>query len=197
MLVFFKERLVFLSVPKTGSTAYQNALAGRADMVVSGPPELKHAPLYRYNRFFRPMFAKVCDAEMELFAVMREPLSWLESWYRYRQRPFLRGQSGSTHGLSFDSFVEAYLEPDRPDYANVGSQSKFLEPRPNGLSVKYLFRYEEPNRLNGFLRDRLGVELQLQRQNMSPKVEVSLSPAVERKLRREHAREFELYESLA
>ena len=79
MIVFFKERLAFLSVPKTGTTAYEKALAPRADMVISDPPMLKHAPVYRYNRFIRPMFLKICDAELELMAVMREPISWLGS----------------------------------------------------------------------------------------------------------------------
>ncbi len=51
MLVFTKERLAFLAVPKTGSTAYHSALAARADMVVTAPPELKHANLFRYDRF--------------------------------------------------------------------------------------------------------------------------------------------------
>ncbi|MEC8294742.1 MAG: gamma-glutamyl kinase, partial [Pseudomonadota bacterium] len=53
MLVFWKQNLVFLSVPKTGTTAYEKALAPLASMSVQDPPELKHAPLYRYNRFFR------------------------------------------------------------------------------------------------------------------------------------------------
>ena len=82
MLVFFKERLAFLAMPKTGTTAYQTALAKRADLVITDPPLLKHAPVYRYNRFIRPMFVNVCNAEMELMAVMREPVSWLSSWYR-------------------------------------------------------------------------------------------------------------------
>ena len=90
MLVFVKERLSFLSMPKTGITAYQTALAPRADLVINNSPLLKHAPVYRYNRFIRPMFLNVCDAEMELMAVMREPVSWLSSWYRYRQRPFMK-----------------------------------------------------------------------------------------------------------
>ena len=56
MLVFYKANLVFLSVPKTGTTAYEEALQPHADMVLLQPPELKHAPVYRYNRFVRPMF---------------------------------------------------------------------------------------------------------------------------------------------
>jgi hypothetical protein len=93
MLIFYKERLAFLSVPKTGTTAYETALRDRADMVISEPAMLKHAPVYRYNRFLRPMFFNVCDVELELLAVMREPISWLGSWWRYRQRPLHEGKT--------------------------------------------------------------------------------------------------------
>ena len=105
MLVFTKSRLVFLAMPKTGSTAYHTALGPHADLVITDPPELKHAPIYRCDRFFRPIYDKVCGVELETLAVMREPVSWLGSWYRYRQRPFLNGKPNSTAGISFDDFV--------------------------------------------------------------------------------------------
>ena len=79
-------------------------------MIISDPPELKHAPVYRYNRFFRPMFEKACKAEMETFAMMREPISWLRSWYKYRQRPFLDGKQNSTANISFDDLaIESFF----------------------------------------------------------------------------------------
>lgn len=197
LLVFFKERLVFLSVPKTGTTAYETALRNRADIVVSDPPELKHAPVYRYNRFFRPMFEKVCDVEMETLAVMREPISWLGSWYRYRQRPFMKGKESATHDLSFDDFVRGYLKGEPPAFANVGRQSKFLEPRPNGVSVTHLFRYEDQARLVAFLEDRLECQFETQRENVSPAGELTLSPGVERRLRQKFQEEFDLYNGIA
>ena len=196
MLVFFKERLVFLSVPKTGTTAFETALRDRADIVISDPPELKHAPVYRYNRFFRPMFEKVCGVEMETMAVMREPISWLGSWYRYRQRDFMRGKPNATHDVSFDEFVRGHMKGDPPGFANVGRQSKFLEPRPNGVAVTHLFRYEEPDRLLGFLKDRLGDSVETRRENVSPKLELTLSPGVERRLRQKCHVEFDLYDSI-
>ena len=196
MLVFYKERLVFLSVPKTGTTAYQTALRDRADMVISDPPELKHAPVYRYNRFFRPMFEKACKTEMETLAVMREPISWLGRWYRYRRRPFMKGKANSTHDVSFDEFVAAYLKGDKPAFANVGSQAKFLEPRPNGLHVTHLFRYEEPERLDRFLQERLQTEIATARENVSPAMDLDLSPKTEARLRRKCAEEFALYDSI-
>ena len=196
MIVFYKERLAFLSVPKTGTTAYESALRDRADMVISDPPELKHAPVYRYNRFFRPMFEKVCNAEMETLAVMREPVSWLGSWYRYRRRPFMEGKPNATHGISFDEFVLAYLKGDKPGFANVGSQAKFLEPRPNGLRVTHLFRYEQPEKLNRFLEERLGTGIETARENVSPAMELELSPRTEARYRRKCAEEFALYDSI-
>ena len=196
MLVFVKERLVMLAMPKTGSTAYQSALAARADMVVANPPELKHAPLYRYDRFFRPMFEKVCGAEMETLAVMREPVSWLGSWYRYRQRPALAGQPNSTRGVTFDQFVQAYLKGDRPAYANVGSQARFLQPRPQGAVLSHLFRYEAPDALHRFLSERLGPLPDLARENVSPPGDLELSDKTHDRLRRKCAEEFALYASI-
>jgi len=195
MLVFWKEKLVFLSVPKTGTTAYQNALSPHADIVVNDPPELKHAPLYRYNRFFRPMFDKVGGEKMETLAVVREPISWLGSWYRYRQRPFMAGHPNSTHTISFDAFVEAYMTGKPPGFANVGSQAKFLEPRPNGTKVHHLFQYEDQPRLRKFLENRLGITMKLKQENVSPPMELRISPDVETKLRRKRADEFTLWNS--
>ena len=197
MLVFWKERLTFLAVPKTGTSAFEEALAPRADMVVRDPPELKHAPVYRYNRFFRPMFDKMGAENMETLAVMREPVSWLGSWYRYRQRPFMSGKPNSTDGISFDDFVDAYCKGNRPGFANVGSQAKFLEPRPNGTRVTHLFRYEDQPALIAFLEARLETSLSLDRVNVSPKGDLDLSPRTEAKFRRKCAKEFELYESIA
>lgn len=197
MLVFFDERLVFLSVPKTGSSAWQQALTERADFIVSDPPQLKHAPVYRYNRWFRPMFLKVCNTEMEVLAVMREPVSWLGSWYRYRQRPFMQGRDNATHGISFDTFVDAYTRGKRPGYAEVGSQAKFLEAQPNGTRVDHLFRYEDQDGLRGFLEQRLGTQLEPpQVVNASPKADLQLSDAVLAKYRRKCADEFALYDSI-
>jgi hypothetical protein len=196
VLVFWKQRLTFLAVPKTGSTAYEQALGAHADLVVRDPPQLKHAPIYRYNRFFRPMFEKQGAPDMETLAVMREPVDWLSSWYRYRGRPFMHGKPNSTAEMSFDAFVEAYTRGTPPGFANVGSQAKFLEPRPNGTRISHLFRYDDQAALDAFLQERLGVRFDLPRANVSPRKEVALSASVAEKLRRKRAEEFALYAAI-
>lgn len=201
MMIFFKERLALLSVPKTGTTAFQAALRDRADLVISDPPELKHAPVYRYNRWIRPMFEKVCKTELEVVAVMREPVSWLGSWFRYRQRPGLDGQPNSTRDVSFDDFVHAYCTGKPPAYANVGSQAKFLEAQPNGCKVTHLLRYEDGGgkgaALKHFLEERLQQEIQLDQRNVSPRADLALSAELEAHLRRKRPAEFALYDSLS
>ena len=51
----------------------------------------------------------------------------------------------------------------RPEFANVGSQGRFLRPRKEGTVAKRaldrLFRYEEIDRFVHFLEDRLGCEI--------------------------------------
>lgn len=196
MLVFSRQKLVFLSVPKTGSTAYQAALAPLASLVVRDPPELKHAPVFRYNRFFRPVLEKFVGADLSVLAVMREPADWLGSWYRYRQRDFLDGHPNSTKGMTFDDFVLAYLQPDAPPCATVGSQAKFLEPQRNGTAVTHLFRYEDQAGLRAFLESRLDRAVMPERRNASTHDPLTLSPTVERRLRRKHALDFTLYDSI-
>ena len=197
MLVFWKQGLVFLSVPKTGTTAWEAALAPHAAMAVMDPPELKHAPVYRFNRFFRPMLEKFGAGQaFETLAVMREPISWLGSWYRFRRRPFMQGKPNATFDVSFDDFVSANLQGDPPGFANVGSQSKFLEPRPNGTAVDHLFRYEDQAGLLAFLEERLAMRIELPRVNVSPRMDLTLSPEVERRLRRKAGAEFALWEEI-
>lgn len=142
------------------------------------------------------MFLNVCDAEMELMAVMRDPISWLSSWYRYRQRPFMKDKPNNTHGITFDEFVLAYMKGKRPGFAEVGSQLKFLERQPNGTGITHLFAYDDQERLQQFLEDRLEVKLDLARENVSPVMDVALSPDVEMRFRRKFADDFALYDSI-
>lgn len=195
MLVFSKAKLVVLSVPKTGTTAIENALASQAAIAALDPPELKHAPVYRYNRFFRPLIEKFVGSDVELVAVIREPVSWLGSWYRFRQRPFLDGRPQSTAGLSFEDFIDGYLASPRKGFADVGSQAKFVEPRPNGVKVNRLFRYERLDEFVSFLEARLDTKIDLPRSNVSPAGDMTLSDETRARLHKACAEDFALWDS--
>lgn len=194
MLVFPKENLVFLAVPKTGTTAIEGALAPRAGVVVRDPPILKHCPLYRYRRFIEPFLATAGTAP-ETLAVVRHPVDWLSSWYRYRTRDDLVGHPNSTRGVSFDDFVSEYAKGRPAPFAAVGSQAKFVSDAEGSPGVTHLFRYEAQYRLTAFIDSRLNMRLDLPRLNVSPRIDLTLSPDVEDRLRRKCAPEFAVWEA--
>lgn len=195
VLVFWKERLVLLAVPKTGTTALEGALAPRAAVVMRDPPTVKHTPLYRYRRFIEPMLKASGGEGFETVAVVREPVGWLSSWYRYRHREDIAGHRNSTRGVSFDEFVTEYAKGKPAPFAAVGSQAKFVGDGQGSVEVDHLFRYEQGERLMAFLEERLGaLGRDLPRLNVSPAMEVTLSAEAEALLRRKCAAEFTVWE---
>lgn len=195
MLVFWEQRLVFLATPKTGSTAIEAALESLAEVAILRPPALKHTTVWRYRRFLGPMLEKAAGGPFTVVALMREPIDWLGSWYRYRQRDEISDSSRSTRGTSFDDFITGYLAEDQPEWAQVGAQARFLA---GGAADKIdrIFRYERIDRLISFLEDRLDCEITLPRINVSPEAATPLSPGVEARLRAERAEDFALYQKV-
>lgn len=193
MLVFWKERLAFLAVPKTGTTAIETALSKRASISVNDPPGLKHTPLFRFQRFVLPYLHTTDPAPFETVAVVRHPVDWLGSWYRYRSRPQLDGKPNSTRDISFDDFVLEYCKERPAPFANLGSQARFVQDSSGQRGVNHLFRYEEQDKLIAFLEDRLDLTLTLPRVNVSPLRAMELSPEVMAHLQAARPAEFEVW----
>lgn len=194
MLVFFNENLVFLAVPKTGTTAYEAALRGRADIIYRRRPSLKHTPARKYVRTIAPFLDKVHDLRPETVAVMREPLDQLRSWYRYRQKPALDGQPNSSKGMSFDEFIQGFLSDAPPPPAKLGTQHRFLTDNADKLRVDHLFAYERPLEFKRFLEDRFQTTLDIPVKNVSPKdVDTSLSKETENRLKDRLRKDYALH----
>ena len=195
MLVFWRQGLVFLATPKTASTSIETALAPLAAVVVMRPPQLKHTNAQKYQRHVAPFLGDAKGTSFVTTALMREPIDWLGSWYRYRQRPE-ETPDKSTRTMSFDAFVQAYCQSDQPEFAKVGAQATFLTPdgfRP----VDHIFRYETMDQFVRFLEKRLATQIALPKVNVSPQAPISLSPAVEQHLRQVRAADFALYDRLS
>lgn len=194
MLVFWEQRLAILATPKTGSTAIESALEPLATMSVLRPPVLKHTPVQRFHRFIGPYLEVTSGQPFTVVALMREPRDWLGLWFRYRQRDEVDAGK-STAGMSFDRFVNAWCDDPQPDFAAVGSQARFLQPK-GEKGVDHLFRYEEIGTFLHFLEDRLNCEIILPRLNVSPPGTLDLSPGTEERLRKAAQRDFALYDTL-
>ncbi|MGB5870753.1 MAG: hypothetical protein WBH04_11180 [Albidovulum sp.] len=197
MLIFWKERLVFLATPKTGSTSIETALESLAHVAIQRPPSLKHMSARKYNRHFAPLLNADGKARFTTVALMREPIDWLGSWYRYRQRPDIPNPARSTKALSFDAAAQSYIDGTNGGNLAVGSQGKFLGLEKGRTAVDQVFRYEAIDQFVHFLEDRLDCEITLPRLNVSPKASLELSAHTEAQLRERLADDLALYASLA
>ena len=196
MLLFWKAKLVLLAVPKTGTTALEAALLAHADTAILNPPEKKHLTARRWRNQLAPFFENRGTRQIETMAIIREPRDWLGSWYRYRARPEISGSASSTAGMDFAQFVTGWLSDPEPEYARVGRQSRFVANAEGKIIVDHLFRYEDLDQAVDFLQQRLGVTLDLGRRNISPQADLSLPPALEARLQREEAADFDLWARL-
>jgi hypothetical protein len=194
MLVFFEQNLVFLAVPKTGTSAVEWALRPKADIIFG--KGRKHTTGMRYRKKIAPFLQDTYGITPKPFAVMRNPVEQIRSWFRYRQGVSETNSDRSTQGHSFDEFVLAVIEDDPPVYAAIGSQYNFLTSARGKLLVAHLFAYEAQPLFRNFLMDQFGDDLKFKQKNVSPNADTSLSPDVEAKLRAARSKEFELYDRL-
>ena len=196
MLGFVAPRLVLMSMPKTGTTALEAALADRAQLALRGRPEIKHLTMTQYLTRIEPLLRNIPGPRFRVVAAIRDPLSWLGSWYRYRQRPQLAGSPNSTAGISFEGFIQDYLSDDRPRYADLGRQSGFLAvPAEQDAPETLLFQYEQIDLLTDFLAAELKMTISLARLNVSPPGDDTLTPATAERLRATLAEDYALWES--
>ncbi|MDW4498660.1 hypothetical protein R5H30_11755 [Sulfitobacter sp. D35] len=194
MLIFLEQRLAYLATPKTGTTAVESALSGRADIVFAR--DRKHMPARRFQRRVAPFVAETFRTRLETVAVMRDPVAQLASWYRYRTAPRLHGTDRSTAGMSFDDFVSDAISDTPPPRADVGSQFRFLTSDTGDVLVDHLFAYETPQAFLDFLEARFGAPVSVDQRNVSPQAEARLSDPVVARLREVRAADFDLHDRL-
>jgi hypothetical protein len=207
MIFLHKARLLILSQPKTGTTALESALTPRASIVVSKPPELKHISYRGYLKFVAPLIETqtgLARNDYEVVAVMREPLDWLGSWYRYRTRDELKNLANPrsinfTGNMNFDDFVRDVCRPagEQPQHARIKTPSWVALSAPGAIGIDRLFPYESLDAFRDFIAERTGKPIEEKSANVSPKMELVLSADIEAKLRQHFAFEFDLHGSLS
>ncbi len=134
---------------------------------------------------------------METVCLFREPTTWLESWWRYRARVNIPNKEHSTRELDFERFVQIYINGRRAP-ANVGRQACFVSDRHGNIVIDHLFAYEQLNACIGFLCDRMEIQIELSRSNVSPPAHAdpSLTPKTRALLEAELATDFAIHRSL-
>lgn len=193
MLVFPRERLVFLCTAKCASTSVEEAYAPYASVVLGGHPHLKHVDLSAYERGFAPLTGDDLGS-LETVCLIREPVEHLKSWYRYSRRRDQKNRKWSQRGWTFEDFVENFLDVDGG--WTLKTQHEFVQDATGQVGVNRIFALEHIDRFVEFMDDRLGVRGDLPVLNVSPRASTPIAPRIEAHLRSRLAPDFALYEAV-
>ena len=156
---------VLLALPKTASTSLERTLAPYATQVVSSPPARKHLPA---RGFVHTVAGELAEQgrprdSYELVTMFREPVAWLESWWRYRARDASRA---STAEMTFEQFATHYLARDDEAPTPNGRPARFLSAG-GAVAVDRVFSVERPDVWSAWFGERVGRPLEFERRNAS------------------------------
>lgn len=206
MLYFHKQRLVILCQPKTGTTALHEAISSEASIAFNTPPHMKHMTYAKFVDVLSTWIAggkKLERNKYTFVSVMREPIDWFGSWYRYNRRqhlasPQARGFGRYTGEIEFNEYLEALLLPpaERPEYARLGGPCSVAVNKEGKIGVDFLFRYSDMDNLVDFISSKLERPIKLQQANVSPKKDLSVDPVTMQKIQERFAFEFDIYDKL-
>lgn len=176
MLISIEYNYVFLCSTKCASNSIQAMLKSYSDIAFLKLPAFRHTNYREYSQHIKPYLSeKVGIDSIETVCIVREPLSWLNSWYRFRSRSALRNpkhpnHKNSTFGVQFSEFIEAYMSPNPPSFADVGSQFSFVKDYNNKVSVTTMFLYENIGNFVEYMSHKIGKKLTIENRNVSPKI---------------------------
>ena len=187
---------VFLSSTKSGSTALEEAFAPYAQVILRGPPRLKHANASAMHRFVEPLLEAhgFPRDSYEVSAIIREPLDWLLSWWRYRSRDELRRGSKADVYAGNTSFEDWANHQIDNEMRGIGRMSRFVS-RPDGtMGVDRLWRYDNLEGAHAWMSECVGKKVPLAQVNVSPPRQYDVPEALRHRIETYFAPEYELYE---
>jgi hypothetical protein len=190
----------FLSTTKSGSTALEQAFTPHAQVILRGPPRLKHINASGFHKHVEPLLHDqgFPRDSYEVVAIVREPLDWLLSWWRYRSRDALRRRRGAggkdvyAGDTSFEEWATAQIDNDMQ---GIGRMSRFVAVPDGARGVDRLWRYEHLDGAREWMSGRVGEEVSLRVVNASPKRPADVPDALRRRIETYFEPEYRLYEN--
>ena len=188
---------VMLSLPKCASTTLVRSIQSDAELILQVNPSLKHINAKQFHDLIVPVLKRggYAREDYEVCSMFREPVEWLESWWRYRSRPALLEENPAryTGDQSFEDFAKDYMQRDKP---LRGRPSRFIA-MSDGLDigVDRIFRLETPEVWQAWLVEKLGDGARIKTHNVSSERKPpELSRRTRKALVEYFAPEYDVYE---
>jgi len=197
MLISVGKRFVFVANSKTASTSVETNLVTEAEIQRGGSPQRKHiylrAALREYDFLFgRPKYAPETFFK---FGIMRDPVDWIQSWYRYRKGNKVNRPIDSS--TTFEEFWKQQAEQSAKS-GKKNLQSSFFT-RVNGtVLADYIIPYDDLTSHFTTIAKGLNVKETLPHRNTSniKTLETPLSEALVDEIRAYYAPDYALLDQL-
>lgn len=197
MLISVRKRFVFVANTKAASTSIEGALGPHAEIARPGGPQGKHIPLGKARYEYRFLFDSPDHpfASFFKFGVMREPLDWIGSWFRYRKGN--KVDAPLPAGMTFAQFWEqGDWNIRRSDGRPFLQRDMFCDQR-GAVLADLILPYDRLDELLPAVFAGLGIAASLPRLNVSKLRDPGEIPAgVAEQLRAHYAEDYALYDSL-
>jgi hypothetical protein len=196
-----KYGVAFLCMPKCASTSIEQAIKPFFNINFAGSPNTKHINAQFFFESLHSIHLKLHPrVKIESFCLMRDPLDWIESWYRYRSRNQLKNKNNRDHQrytgeMSYDEFIKEYISKrKRKPFASIDRQYNFLAMNDGEIGVDHIIPMNRMDLVSDFLSKKIGREIKIQNKNISPKSDLSLDIELEKKLRQHLLEDIAMYE---
>jgi hypothetical protein len=203
MLMSTQYGFAFLCNPKCASTSVESVLKKHCNIRFTGPSNIKHINARNFDACILKLHGELtAHRPIESFCLIRNPVDWLESWYRYRSRPELaqakarKQQLRYVGDISFSDFVEAYLLPanERPAFARLSTQFDFMRLQDGSIGVDRIYPLERMDKVREFLSGKIGKPIEFPTKNVSPETPAELEEDLRARLLDRLKKDATLYE---
>ena len=198
MLIGVRRSFIFVANTKTASTSIEFMMAQYAEIMRAGSPERKHIKLRDVPKEYWFLFDRP-DQDFTRyfkFGVMRDPIEWILSWYRYR-----KGNEVSSRLPPDMTFAEFWALKDwnihRADGSKYLQQDLFVA-QDGTLMADVIIPYADLAPMMETICNKLFIPMSLKRRNVSSitTLDAPIDPVLLQEMRDFYAQDYALFDRL-
>jgi hypothetical protein len=198
MLISTEKQFLFVANTKTASTSIEHALIEHAEIHRGGSPARKHIGIHQVYHLYDVLFSQPAHHPDRYFkfGVMREPLDWISSWFRYRKGNQVAAPLPAE--MTFEAFWQQQDWNIRtPEGWKYLQRHLFCAPAGGPVLMDVIIPYPQLEAMFAEICAALGVKATLSRQNVSTWQAADVIPAhLHDELRAFYAPDYQLWEQL-
>lgn len=168
MLIGVEKRFIFVANTKSASTSIEHLLMPYSEVIHGGNARRKHSALRKVLGEYRFLFAQPEFAPETFFrfGVMREPIDWMGSWFRYRKGKGRKVQL--PREMSFAEYwAETVSKAGDPRKTRRPNQHDIFVDRSGAPIVDVIIPHHRLDAYLGEICELLGIPFELAEKNVS------------------------------